>query len=444
MGFYINTNMASFNAQRSLGLTQGRLATAYQRLGSGMRINSAKDDAAGLAISTRFTTQINGLAQGKRNANDGISLAQTSEGALEEVTNNLQRIRQLALQALNSSNSPDDRKALNEEVIERLSEITRIATQTSFNGMKVLDGSGAGLSFQVGANIGETIDMGLTQNMRADHVGHLATGTVDLASFFSFKASQAVSTDWSAANGAALQTKTYLGVDVDWAGYTGGTVGDAQAFLQNGLGAGFKVTVEANGTDLAIERLAGSRLDLKQGDLSFTTESGEQVDIVGSFRSVQQIADVLNANSRAGLSAFVGEDKQLHFNAKSALTVSGTEAAGLGFSPGYHVETSTSLADGSVLTKDDAYALIARVDSTLDTVSTVRSKLGAVQNRFESTIRNLDNIRENLTASRTTIREADMAEESAEKTMAMILQQSGMAVLAQANTSQQLVLKLLE
>lgn len=444
MGFYINTNMASFNAQRSLGLTQGRLATAYQRLGSGMRINSAKDDAAGLAISTRFTTQINGLAQGKRNASDGISLAQTSEGALDEVTDNLQRIRQLALQSLNSSNSPDDRKALNEEVIERLSEITRIATQTSFNGMKVLDGSGAGLSFQVGANIGETIEMGLTQNMRADHVGHLASGVVDLASFFSSRASQAVNTDWSTANGIALQTKTYLGVDVDWAGYGGSTAQDAQAFLQKELGAGFKVSLEANGTDLAIERLAGSRLDLKQGDLSFTSGSGEQVHVVGSFRSVQQIADVLNANGRAGLSAFVGEDKKLHFNAKSALSVSGTEAAGLGFAANYDVSSATSLADGSLLTKDDAYALIARVDATLDTVSAVRSKLGAVQNRFESTIRNLDNIRENLTASRTTIREADMAEESAEKTMAMILQQSGMSVLAQANASQQLVLKLLE
>lgn len=444
MAFHINTNMASFNAQRSLGLTQGRLATAYQRLGSGMRINSAKDDAAGLAISTRFTTQINGLAQGKRNANDGISLAQTSEGALDEVTNNLQRIRQLALQSLNSSNSPDDRKALNAEVAVRLDEITRIATQTSFNGMKVLDGSGARLSFQVGANIGETIEMGLDQNMRADHVGHLASGAVDLDSFFSSKASQAMETDWSAGNGAGLGTRTYLGMDVNWAGYTGNTVQEAQTFLQGELGAGFKVTIDRNGEDLVIDRLAGSRLDLAEGGLSFTTGSGEQVDVVGSFRSVRQIADVLNANGRAGLSAFVGGDGKLHFNSKSALTVSGTEVTKLGFEPSYAVITSASLADGSVLTKDDAYAVIARVDAALEAVSAVRSKLGAVQNRLESTVRNLDNIRGNLTESRTRIREADVAEESSEKVMATILQQSGMAVLAQANASQQLVLKLLE
>ncbi|NID16877.1 flagellin [Luteibacter yeojuensis] len=444
MAFHINTNMASFNAQRSLGLTQSRLATAYQRLGSGMRINSAKDDAAGLAIATRFTTQINGLAQGRRNANDGISLAQTSEGALDEVTNNLQRIRQLALQSLNSSNSPEDRKALNNEVVVRLAEITRIATQTSFNGMKVLDGSGARLSFQVGANIGETIEMGLDQNMRADHVGHLASGAVDLGSFFSSKTSQAVPTDWSTGNGASLAAKTYLGVDVNWAGYTGNTVQDARDFLEKELGADFKVTIEGNGTDLGVERIAGSRLDLVQGQLSFTTGSGEKVDVAGSFRSVQQIADVLNANGRAGLSAFVGADGKLHFNSKSAVTVSGTEATKLGFASNYDLNMSTSLADGSVLTNDDAYALIASTDATLETVSAVRSKLGAVQNRLESTVRNLDNIRENLTESRTRIREADVAEESSEKVMATILQQSGMSVLAQANASQQLVLKLLE
>jgi flagellin len=444
MAFHINTNMASFNAQRSLGLTQGRLATAYQRLGSGMRINSAKDDAAGLAIATRFTTQINGLAQGKRNANDGISLAQTSEGALDEVTNNLQRIRQLALQSLNSSNSPDDRKALNNEVAVRLGEITRIATQTSFNGMKVLDGSGARLSFQIGANIGETIEMGLDQNMRAEHVGHLASGIVDLSSFFSSTTSQAMQGDWSDTNGKGLGAQVYLGASVDWSGYAGSTVQDAQTFLKGQLGAGFSVTVASNGEDLVIERLAGGRLDLAQGALGFTTGSGEQVDVVGSFRSVQQIADVLNANGRAGLSAFVGEDGKLHFNSKSALTVSGTEATKLGFAPSYAVDTSSSLADGSVLNKDEAYAVIARVDAALETVNAVRSKLGAVQNRLESTVRNLDNIRGNLTESRTRISEADVAEESSEKMMATILQQSGMAVLAQANASQQLVLKLLE
>ncbi|WP_414675129.1 flagellin [Luteibacter sp.] len=442
MAFTINTNMASFNAQRSLGLTQGRLATSYQRLGSGFRINSAKDDAAGLAISTRFTTQINGLAQGKRNANDGISVAQTSEGALNEMTDNLQRIRQLALQSLNSSNSAKDRGALNDEVVVRLAEISRIATQTNFNGMKVLDGSGARLSFQVGANVGDIIEMQIDQGMRADQVGHVAGGAVDLESHFKvFQQKQLPQTDWTDAGGQGLDEQTYEGVKVDWKAYKGSTVDDARNFLQGKLGAGYKVAV--NGQDLDIESV-GKRLRLGKDDLSFATADGEKVNVEGSFRTVQEVANILNANSRIGLSAFVGTDGQLRFNSRSDVTVSGAQAAALGFQADYKVDTSASLADGSVLTKDDANALIARIDASLESVSGVRSKLGAVQNRLESTIRNLDNIRGNLTESRTSIREADMAEESAEKAMAMILQQSGMSVLAQANASQQLVLKLLE
>ena len=148
----INTNVMSLNAQRNLSTSGGALATALQRLSSGLRINSAKDDAAGLAIAERFTTQIRGLNQAARNANDGISLAQTGEGALAEITNNLQRIRELAVQSANSTNSASDREALNQEVEQRLAEIERVASQTSFNGQKILDGSFGTAAFQVGAN----------------------------------------------------------------------------------------------------------------------------------------------------------------------------------------------------------------------------------------------------------------------------------------------------
>lgn len=154
MALTINTNIMSLNAQRNLGTSQMKLSSAIERLSSGNRINSAKDDAAGLAISTRFTTQITGLNRAVQNANDGISLAQTTESALDETTNNLQRIRELAVQSTNASNSASDRAALDSEVQQRLSEVTRIATQTNFNGMKVLDGSAKNLSFQVGANVG--------------------------------------------------------------------------------------------------------------------------------------------------------------------------------------------------------------------------------------------------------------------------------------------------
>jgi len=180
MSLVINTNIASLNAQRNLSNSGTSLATSLQRLSSGLRINSAKDDAAGLAISDRFTTQVNGLNQAVQNSNDGISLAQTAEGALQEVTNNLQRIRQLAVQSANSTNSASDRAALDAEVQQRIAEITRIATQTSFNNQNVLDGTFGNAVFQVGANVGQTITVGLTASAKAGDVGSFvnATGTV--------------------------------------------------------------------------------------------------------------------------------------------------------------------------------------------------------------------------------------------------------------------------
>src|SRR5690554_2030274 len=174
MALGINTNVASLNAQNQLNKSQSLSNEALQRLSSGLRINSAKDDAAGLAISTRFDAQIRGLTVATRNANDGISLAQTAEGALDEITNNLQRIRELAVQSANATNSSSDRQALNDEVQQRIAEIDRIASQTAFNGLKVLDGNFGTAAFQIGANAGETIAVNLSQGVRAGQVGQIA------------------------------------------------------------------------------------------------------------------------------------------------------------------------------------------------------------------------------------------------------------------------------
>jgi flagellin len=181
MAQIINTNIPSLNAQRNLTNSQSALATSLQRLSSGMRINSAKDDAAGLAISERFSSQIRGINQAIRNANDGVSLAQTGEGALAEVTSNLQRIRELAVQSVNSTNSSSDRAALDLEVQQRLAEIDRTATQTSFNSLKILDGTFGTSTFQVGANVAETISVNLATSMRTTSIGKTAdyvNGTV--------------------------------------------------------------------------------------------------------------------------------------------------------------------------------------------------------------------------------------------------------------------------
>src|SRR5687767_8485603 len=177
MALVINTNVMSLNAQRNLSTSGSQLATSLQRLSSGLRINSAKDDAAGLAISDRMTTQISGLNQAARNANDGISLAQTTEGALQEITNNLQRIRELAVQSANSTNSTSDRAALDQEVQQRLAEIQRVSSQTSFNGQKILDGSFGNAAFQVGANAGETISIDLATSTQTTDVGQIASTT---------------------------------------------------------------------------------------------------------------------------------------------------------------------------------------------------------------------------------------------------------------------------
>lgn len=182
MAQVINTNIASLTAQRNLNSSQSSLNTSLQRLSSGLRINSAKDDAAGLAISERFTSQIRGLNQAARNANDGISLAQTAEGALGEVTNNLQRIRELAVQSSNATNSADDRAALQTEVTELMAEINRVADQTQFNGVKLLDGSFTAQTFQVGANAGETIDIAAIADVNtADFT--VAIDTLSVADF---------------------------------------------------------------------------------------------------------------------------------------------------------------------------------------------------------------------------------------------------------------------
>ncbi|AMN46587.1 flagellin FliC [Steroidobacter denitrificans] len=245
MALVINTNVMSLNAQRNLTTSANQLATSLQRLSSGLRINSAKDDAAGLAVSERMTTQINGLNQAARNANDGISLAQTTESALQEVTNNLQRIRELAVQSANATNSDSDRVALNQEVQQRIAEITRICSQTSFNGRKVLDGSFGNAVFQVGANAGETISVGLSTDMRAAEVGNIATTTsADISGLF---------TSGVTVTAGSL---TVGGQDIAAATYT--SAGQLATAI-NALGiAGLSVT--ANGNELSFSNSSGSAI----------------------------------------------------------------------------------------------------------------------------------------------------------------------------------------
>jgi len=380
----INTNVASLNAQRNLSQSQGLLNTSLERLSTGLRINSAKDDAAGLAISERFTTQIRGLNQAVRNASDGISLAQTTESALGELTNNLQRIRELAVQSANASNSASDRAALNAEVTERIAEVDRIAKQTNFNGLKVLDGSFGSATFQVGANVGETISVSLSTDVTAE-----AIGTVNTAAGGAF----AMDTDTDPTTGAVTLDFT----DAD----------------SNAMGS----------------------------------------VLIAGGSSAQEAADAINNENIGGVTAFVNDSGNLQLlTTEAGVTVAETDTGGGGNLTGLAAaatategaSAATSIAAADISTVAGANFAIARVDSALTDVNGLRANLGAIQNRFESTITNLQTVSENLSASRGRILDADFAAETANLTKAQVLQQAGVAVLAQANAQPQLALSLLQ
>jgi flagellin len=482
MAMTVNTNVMSLNAQRNLSRSQSLLATSLQRLSSGLRINSAKDDAAGMAIAERFTTQINGLNQAVRNANDGISLSQTAESAMGEVVNNLQRIRELAVQSANATNSDADREALNAEVQQRLAEIDRIATQTTFNGRRVLDGSFGTAVFQVGANVGETISISLDSGVRISQMGHIATDT----------GTEVTSADLTA-GGLTIQvgsgTAVTVGASVD--GALPGQEADSAYAKKVALDAagvsGLTVTatdeqtstfadVQAADYDLSINGVViyedydatvnpdltaatvADAINVQAGETGVRATVDSNCDLVLSAADGRNIEIDQNATAGEGLTGTIGGTDFSQGGAQNGvgrgtialaatqnLTLAGADAAAIGFTDGQIIEIDTSsLANVDILTVDGSNDAILRVDAALASVSSIRGDLGAIQNRFDSTIANLSAVSENLTASRSRIQDADFAAETANLTKAQILQQAGVAVLSQANASPQAVLGLLQ
>ena len=339
MALYVNTNVSSLNAQRQLMQSGNSLDTSFQRLSSGFRINSAADDAAGLQISDRLTSQINGLNQGNRNANDGISLAQTAEGAMEEVTSMFQRVRTLSQQAANGSNTDEDRLAIQEEIRQLMGEVNRVASDTTFGGTNLLDGSYAA-SFQVGADAAQTIDfsmktVGGTANTISANGGFTLSGIAGVASAVGSRALA----------GAATST----------------------------TGAGY---IDADG----ITKL--NNLAAAAGDTAFTAST----------------ATFANVFTETGV---------------------------------------------SVSTQYNAQLVMAGMDALIAVVDKKRAELGAVQNRFQSTIRNQSNISENLSAAKSRIKDTDFAQETANLTKMQILQQASQTILSQANQRPQAALSLL-
>jgi flagellin len=487
MALTINTNLFSLNAQRNLTNAQGPLGQALQRLSSGLRINSAKDDAAGLAIASRFTTQIRGLNQAIRNANDGISLAQTAEGALDEVTNNLQRIRELAVQSANATNSATDRAALQSEVAQRIAEIDRVATQTQFNGTTLLDGSFASQVFQVGANANQTISVSNIGSARTFSLGQgygaSITGTTLTASTgitgagqFTIKVGNNPAVDIYSASGGvniAGDAKS-LAAAINAAGITGlqataaPTVSAAGSYSATaGFAAGTTASsITLNGINISLGILTGnSATDINTtlqaitansaatgvtaainggGGLTLTAADGRNISI--SFTGGTGTTAGLGDLGLSGVAATTYGHYNITYNGTSAITVAGSASAGVkGLADGTTNASATGTAVSAIdiSTVAGANAAIVSIDNALTSVNTSRAFLGSIQNRFESTVANLSSTVENLTASRSRIQDADYAAETANLTKSMIVQQAGIAVLSQANTIPQNVLALL-
>lgn len=497
MALTINTNIPSLNAQRNLGQTQTDLAESMQRLSSGLRINSAKDDAAGLAISDRMTSQIRGLNQAVRNANDGISLAQTAEGAMQESTNILQRIRELAVQSANDSNSLEDRASLQKEVSQLQQELNRIATSTEFNNEALLDGTFTSALFQVGANKGQTIavsvgatrasDMGDYQissnakettaahiadaqtltisgnqtseeviisdtdtakdiarlvNQKSDDTGVEAEATTN-AKIDNLSTSGSMSFDLVGSNTEPGEAVTISAVisDQDNLGPLVSSINDNTA--ATGITArlnneGAIILTSAEGDDINIssfEFYNNSGANTATLDIT-TLDANEEFD--NSIISPFTIGNVANAAVTEGVLTF-------HSDNPYTIGTSGTVGADDHlFAQTYNASGLETVAEIDISTQLGAGNALKVVDGAIAFIDGQRANLGAVMNRFESTIANLNNVVENVSAARSRILDADIAEETSNMTKQNILQQAGVSILAQANTTPQLALQLLQ
>ncbi|PWV78269.1 FliC/FljB family flagellin [Halomonas sp. A11-A] len=401
----INTNITSMIGQSNLNKSQNALQTSMERLSSGLRINSAKDDAAGQAIANRMTAQITGLAQAQRNANDGISVAQTAEGALNQVNDNLQRVRELSVQAQNGTNSADDLQSIQDEITQRLSEIDRISGETSFNGVKVLS-SNEGLQIQVGANDGETITVNLEKiNSTSLGLTNFSVNKVNLSDEITHN---------TADPSVAITT-------------TGGTL--HEVLNDDGTGTGDFVIKDADGNlfKAAEANTAGSAATAFNLSTSTTAVIATAPDGATPANDLQ-IRYSNDGNEVVQVTNSDGDDIFVLASAIGSVDTGDAKAVDALTEYTGEMTSGTPLAD---------------LDAALNQIDSLRSALGAVQNRFEDAITNLNTNETNLAAARSRIEDADYASEVANMTRAQILQQAGTSVLAQANQIPQNVLSLL-
>ncbi|WP_104643120.1 flagellin [Pseudoalteromonas carrageenovora] len=463
----VNTNVSSLNAQRNLSQSGSDLATSMERLSSGMRINSAKDDAAGLQISNRLTSQVNGLAVAQRNANDGISMAQTAEGAMSESTNILQRMRELALQSANGSNSKEDRDSLQKEVSALQTELTRIADTTSFGGQQLLDGGFGTKSFQIGANANEVINVSL-KSVAAEEIGGSFASDTAAGSVFGVTGADAEfnksTVDETLVFASGIDSSSVL-IEADSTVTEAASVINASASGVNAaavakvdiaLGGSVTGVLTVGDKEIALDGLDNDGLAAKLKDLGYDAEvSGTVVQLNASGVdgiAIQKNADGVATNTvslteRGGTIAAVGTDSaaasltsSLEFSSEKSFTVSGgTETTGA-----ITAQSTEQYVDSvDISSQAGSQRALSIIDSAIAEIDSQRADLGAIQNRFDFTISNLSNISENVSASRSRIQDTDFATETAEMTKNQILQQAGTSILSQANQLPQTALSLL-
>ena len=464
MAAYINTNIASLNAQRNLTMSQSGLTTALQRLSSGLRINSAKDDAAGLAISERMTSQINGSNQAARNANDGISLAQTAEGDLSQITNNLQRMRDLSVQSANATNSASDRTSIQNEITQLSSEIDRVAQSSSFNGVHLLDGTFNSQTFQVGANnvaAQDQITISSIANSRTSTLGQfqgftLTNQSIGVAS--GTAAAQSVTVGGSTislgtiANDAKALASAINSSGVSGLGATANATAVAAAAQVTGAGATGSITV--NGLAIAVTSTASAATNRTNAVTALNAQSSVTGVVATDTGSGVSLAAADGRNiitsfttvgaAEFGMAAAATTGATLNVTYKAPAGITGSVAFTGAFTSSTAIaSTGTAISAIDVSTASGAQTALTAIDAALASVNSSRASLGAYQNRFASVVTSLQTTAENLTASRSRIKDTDFAAETAALTRGQILQQAGTAMLAQANALPNGVLALL-
>lgn len=483
MALTVNTNVASLNAQRNLGGSSNALQTSLERLSSGSRINSAKDDAAGLQISNRLTSQINGLGVAVKNANDGISIAQTAEGALQESTNILQRMRDLSLQAANGSNGDSERNALQAEVSQLQQELTRIGDTTRFGSQNILDGSFGTKDFQVGAQANETIKISLADS-RATSLGSqklvadgTVTGNVVTAASGVVVNGVTAETDLSITTNAGSATNISYAVNSgandiasainSAASGVGVTATATNSTTLSGLSAAGAISFTLNGSAIsasvanpsdltalksAINGVASSTgitaefsTNGDKSSLTFSTTDGRNINLqdfasdAGATESVSFGGTTLTE----GTAVSAVKTGTVELSSSKGQIVTATANADVFAAAGTNNSSFSSISDVNISTQSGAQSALSVIDAAIGQIDSQRADLGAIQNRFESTISNLQSVSENVSAARGRIQDTDFAAETANLTKNQILQQAGTSILAQANQLPQAVLSLL-